>query len=165
MKKHWLYLKYVVRHKWYVFWACLEYGLLWRGIVHDLSKFRPSEWNPYANYFYGNRQEIVNSQIDFDFAWNRHQKRNDHHWQYWLLSYDNGVTGPLPMPDNCRREMLCDWIGAGKALGKPKTWEWYEANKDNMQLHSETRAWAENEIRLLKERHRVGVMLGFEKPL
>ncbi|MBZ0293912.1 MAG: DUF5662 family protein [Anaerolineae bacterium] len=44
MKKHWQYLKYVFRHKWYVFWSCVEYGLFWRGLVHDLSKFTPEEW-------------------------------------------------------------------------------------------------------------------------
>ena len=53
MKPHWIYLQYVLRHKWYVFQECLKYGLIWEGIVHDLSKFRPSEWFPYVEFLYG----------------------------------------------------------------------------------------------------------------
>lgn len=50
---YWKYFKYVLRHKWYVFLACLKYGLIWRGIVHDLSKFKPDEFIAYARFFYG----------------------------------------------------------------------------------------------------------------
>jgi hypothetical protein len=41
------------------------------------------------------------------------------------------------------REMVADWMGAGRALGKPDTRGWYEANKDKQQLHPETRALVE----------------------
>lgn len=174
MKKHLLYARYVFRHKWFVLLACFHRGLIWRGIKHDWSKFLLSEWRPYANYFYGPKRPDVgttgyNHQLHqdddaFNVAWNYHQKRNDHHWQYWILNYDDGGVVLLPMPERCRTEMLCDWIGAGRAQGKPKTWEWYEANKDKMQLHPETRAWIEEELRKMKEIHRVGVMMGFEKP-
>lgn len=61
---------------------------------------------------------------------------------------------PDPMPDVYRREMLADWLGAGRAQGKPKTWEWYEANKGKMILHPETRAWIEARLAELKEYHR-----------
>jgi hypothetical protein len=37
------------------------------------------------------------------------------------------------------REMVADWMGAGRALGKPDTRAWYEANKDKMILHPATR--------------------------
>lgn len=215
MKKHFQYLSYVVRHKWFVFLACLEYGLIWRGIKHDWSKFLPSEWFPYVEYFYGKKVahptekvlkdgEFVSRMITpepiqcaFDIAWNYHQKRNSHHWQYWLLTPDNprpnfthqshdggqshgyirSVDGrydvaiihddsinwwkpdwkivkqlerdlfntpvPLDMPLADRKEMLADWRGAGRALGKPDTKAWYLQNRDNMQLHPDTRAWVE----------------------
>lgn len=216
MKKHFQYLKYLLRHKWYVFLACLQYGLVWRGIKHDWSKFLPSEWFPYVEYFYGAKVERPNTKrMDknhqlvpimeapevvkkaFDVAWNYHQKRNSHHWQYWLLtpdnprpnftmqSYDGGMTHtyirsvdgkmdvaiihdselkywkpdgqgvmqlnrdllntpiPLDMPIADRKEMLADWRGAGRALGKPDTKAWYLQNRDNMHLHPNTRAWVE----------------------
>jgi len=47
------YAWYIIRHKWFVFLECGKRGLVWRGITHDLSKLRPSEWAPYADYFYG----------------------------------------------------------------------------------------------------------------
>ena len=52
MKKYTKYLNYVLRHKWYVMIECFKRGQYWRGIMHDMSKFRPSEFIPYAIYFY-----------------------------------------------------------------------------------------------------------------
>lgn len=165
MKKHFLYLKYVLRHKWYVFLACLEYGLIWRGIKHDWTKFLPSEWFPYVEYFHGAKRPDIGKtgynhalhQDDtaFNYAWNHHQKANAHHWQYYVLNYDDGRTLLLPMLELDRKEMIADWRGAGKAQGKPKTWEWYDANKEKMQLHPETRAWVEAEMALLKRDYEI----------
>lgn len=48
------YLRYVIRHKWFVLIAGLRVGApLWRLIIHDWSKFLPCEWRPYAKFFYG----------------------------------------------------------------------------------------------------------------
>lgn len=87
---------YVVRHKWFVFVACYRLGIPWRGLVHDLSKFLPSEWIPYTNFFYGPKPSPRDStgyykptdtgDKAFDFAWLLHQKRNRHHWQWWLTA-------------------------------------------------------------------------------
>ena len=214
MKMHLKYLWYVLRHKWFVFVECCRLGIPWRGLTHDLSKFRPREWFPYARWFYGTwpprSRSLLHAQLGmttvryredvkcaFDMAWLHHQKRNDHHWQYWLLSPDipveewtltsmdgglteirltyrptkvdvfisdsargepaaplqyevarklNSFPEPLAMPDRCRREMLADWRGAGRALGKPDTQAWYLKNKECIQLHPETRAWIEAQL-------------------
>jgi hypothetical protein len=153
--KHLRYLHYVVRHRWFVFVAACRLGIPWRGFVHDLSKFRWSEWKPYADYFYG-RDSSKNREANkdkkpydtgdaaFDYAWLLHQKRNRHHWQYWMLPLDDGGTRCLPMPDRYRREMVADWIGAGMAITGRKDWRpWYERNKSTIRLHPETRAWVE----------------------
>lgn len=170
MRKHLQYLWYVLRHKWYVFGYCLNYGLVWRGLVHDLSKFRPSEWFPYTNYFYGSNVFDLGSvgykhkfdllEVEFNYAWNAHQKRNSHHWQYYVLSEDEGKTVVLEMPLADRQEMIADWRGAGKAQGKPFVWEWYEANKGKMQLAPETRAWVEAEMDEIYTDYRRRGMLG-----
>jgi hypothetical protein len=141
--KHLKYLSYVLRHKWYVFVECCKMGIPLRGLLHDISKFLPSEWFPYANYFYGKKHRPDPA---FDFAWLLHQKRNPHHWQWWILQEDEGDVKIFPMPDKYRKEMLADWRGAGKALGKPDTKAWYLANKDRMILHPETRAWIEEQL-------------------
>ena len=161
---HVKYLRYVLRHKWYVFLACLALRVpLWQAVLHDWSKFLPGEWFPYARYFYGPSEPPINYgelfarqnhaanvaawkedlQRAFDAAWLHHQHASPHHWQHWVLREDNGDTKVLPMPERYAREMVADWMGAGRALGKPDTRGWYEANKDKQQLHPETRALVE----------------------
>jgi len=52
-----------------------------------------------------------------------------------------------PMSHDARLEMLCDWIGAGKAQGfGNNTAKWYLENKDKMKLHPITREWVEMQI-------------------
>lgn len=173
MKPHFQYLRYVLRHKWFVFLACLEYHdwrLILRGIIHDWTKFLPREWFPYVQYFYGGQRKDVgtagyNHQLHqddnaFNVAWNHHQKKNDHHWQFWILNYDDGRVFTLPMSDLARKEMVADWRGAGRAQGKPNTWEWYAANKDKMTLHPNTRQWVEEEMKKLERMARIGLSLG-----
>lgn len=161
MSKYAKYIWYVIRHKWYVFLECATAGLWWRGIVHDLSKFRWSELKPYANHFYGPKKDVGRDETgyykptdtgnpSFDFAWFLHQKRNDHHWQYWVLPEEAEGVKVLPMSDKARREMIADWCGASKAQGHGGlegdngVKAWYQKHGHKMQLHPETRAWVED---------------------
>lgn len=55
--KHWYYLTYLLKHKWFVFVAGRKVRApVWRLLVHDWSKFLPSEWGAYADHFYGEPQ-------------------------------------------------------------------------------------------------------------
>lgn len=146
---------------------CFREGMYWRGIIHDMSKFRPSEFFPYAKHFHnpdgsstvirdktGYYKPTDTGDKKFDFAWLLHQKRNRHHWQWWTLPEDDGGIKVLEMSRNDVREMICDWVGAGKAQGyvSPKndkyleTRAWYIKNKDNMILGTNTRRYIENII-------------------
>lgn len=63
IRAHRRYLRYVLLHKAYVFAAGVRLNgwsprWLWRLLIHDLSKFRPSEWRPYVAMFYGEAPEI-----------------------------------------------------------------------------------------------------------
>ncbi len=158
--KHLRYLKYVVRHKWFVFVAGLELGVpVVRLFFHDWTKLLPREWLPYTEFFYGDHMSREQAfALDYDFpvpadvelafeqAWLHHQNKNDHHWQYWIRLGDDGTELVLEMPDVCQREMLADWRGAGRALGKPDTLVWYTKNRDKMRLHPNTRHWIEVKI-------------------
>lgn len=158
MRSHLKYLIYVLRHKWFVLVECFRIGLIWRGIKHDWSKFLPSEWIPYTHYFYPNGKAAARRDATgyykptdtgdaaFDFAWLLHQKRNRHHWQWWILPLDDGGFKVLEMPLRDRQEMLCDWRGAGRAQGKPDTLAWYTKNKDRMMLGPVTRHYVETRI-------------------
>lgn len=145
MRRHWQYLKYVVRHKWFVFLACLDLGVpIWHAVLHDWTKFTPGEWFPYARTFYEtNGQKRYFPTDAFAAAWNSHQKRNKHHWQHHMITWDKGHTECLRMPDKYIREMVADWRGAGRALGKPDIVAWYVSNRDNIQLHPDTRKLVE----------------------
>jgi hypothetical protein len=65
VKAHLHYLRYLVRHKWFVLQAGLKTGApLWRLLIHDWSKFLPVEWRAYVRTFYGPFQ--VGSQVEID---------------------------------------------------------------------------------------------------
>lgn len=149
MNKHIKYLQYIFRHKWYVFLECCKCGLIWQGIIHDWSKFLLDEWIPYANYFYGGdtRKDrfYTPSQgtSEFNYAWLKHQHRNPHHWQHWVLQEDDGGKFAMEMPSKYALEMVCDWRGAGKAQGHNDTLDWYMRNKNKMILNEFTRNYVE----------------------
>lgn len=160
---YWKYFKYLIKHKWFVTVECFKHGLFWRGLMHDVSKFRPSEFFPYATFFYGRKggdgiktgrdksgyySAGVTVDDAFNFAWLLHQKRNDHHWQWWWLKLDDGEQRCFVMSIDAMMEMICDWVGAGRAItGKksPKddpykeTREWYMKNYDKIMLHQSIR--------------------------
>lgn len=145
------YLKKLLLHKWFVFLECAKIGMPIAGIVHDWSKFLPDEFIPYARYFNTDRRDkygdydVGKADNDaFLVAWLKHQHRNPHHWQYWILLPDEYPTHIIAMPERYWREMIADWRGAGRAYtGKDNTTEWYQRNKDKMRLHPETRIQVE----------------------
>lgn len=170
MIAHLKYLRYVLRHKWFVLLGCLKTGApLHLAILHDWSKFLLSEWWPYVRYFYGNYPDLdyvtaarrgyhgrLRDDVarEFNVAWLHHQRRNKHHWQYWLLTEDERTDGshlpvPLVMPDRYVREMVADWYGAGRALNKPDTRGWYETNRHHMIMHPQTRRRVEQLLEAL----------------
>lgn len=156
---HLKYLRYLVRHKWFVLVAGLRYGAtFWRLLIHDWSKFLPSEWVPYAQNFYWTQEQKSAETMDaigryglcemapwghfvgdrFASAWNLHQKRNKHHWQFWLVTQDSGETFPVGMPEKYVREMVADWAGAGRAI--TGAWEvatWWQKNRGKIRLRTE----------------------------
>jgi len=158
--KYLKYLSYLLRHKYYVTIECFKIGLYWQGIVHDLSKLRPSEFFPYVNFFYSNEKEENDSRqnrygkpdiedIKFDTAWLKHIHRNPHHWQHWILQKDDGENKCLPMPNKYKKEMIADWRGAGKAQGHGNNIiEWYTENRLKMIFHPTTRMLIEEELKI-----------------
>jgi hypothetical protein len=144
---HFKYLKYILKHKYYVLIECFKNGIYWRGIAHDIDKFYPDEWISYVRFTYsgnfhrdktGYYNPVESPDEGFIKAWFLHQKRNQHHWQYWILPQEEGKIKVLPMPKKVILEMMCDWVGASKANNRGG-WEgvkiWYGANKNKMVFH------------------------------
>jgi hypothetical protein len=168
MIAHLKYARYILRHKYYVFLAGLATGApWWRLVLHDWSKLTPAEWGPYVTFFYGkkttNAARLEQRRRDFDAAWLHHQHANKHHWQHWILRNDNGETAVLKMPERYVREMVADWMGAGRAI--TGAWEvaaWYEKNHTRIILHPLTRVRV---LRLLTTNPRVVALRGAQVPM
>ena len=101
------------KHKLWVFWYLLGAcrALLWRAIVHDLSKYSKAE----APYFerslpklrsleYGS-DEYMAAVDSLGPALENHYQKNTHHPEHWTC----GFRGMSPLD---RIEMLCDWRAA-----------------------------------------------------
>jgi len=89
----WSYTRNLMRHKYFVFIEAWKLGIPLLGLIHDISKFSPGEFLPYAAYNFGNpHSNSASVKEAFDIAWNHHQKRNMHHWQAWLYVRLDNLT-------------------------------------------------------------------------
>lgn len=132
MRYFWL----IWRHKWFVFLAGLRTGApIWRLVVHDWTKFLPSELPHYQRQFFGKADDPAG----FIACWIHHQNHNPHHWEYWVprTGHTRCVppypdNEPIPMPEWACREMVADWMGASRAYEgrRPSAgnWPWLEKN-------------------------------------
>jgi len=150
-------LKYAwltIKHKWFVFLAGLKTGAsILDLLLHDMSKFTPSELKHYGRQFFGGATDPDG----FLGAWIHHQNTNKHHWEYWIPRTAHSRSDPptpdnepIPMPKKYVNEMVADWMGAGRAYeGKwPNLldWEWLNENKPKMNLHPITKVRIEMAI-------------------
>ena len=137
IKNIWLHFKKICKHKYYVGKYCFKMGLYWQGITHDLSKFSPIEFFESAKYYQGDKSPIDECKKinGVSYGWQHHKGRNPHHYEYWVDNLDNGGQ-PLIMPKKYAKELIADYIGAGKAyMGKNFTYkkelEWWKNKKEN----------------------------------
>lgn len=131
----------VLTHKKEVFKACCKVGIPIQGIFHDMSKFSPTEFAESVKYYCGDRSPIdaCKEANGYSMAWFHHRGRNKHHWEYWVDNFDKGME-PVQMPFKYALEMLCDFIGAGKAYhGKDftyhKEWVWWLNKRKTVVMH------------------------------
>lgn len=137
----------ITRHKFFVMVACFRCGLIWQGLLHDMSKYSPVEFFASAKYFQGNGSPIDKEKNEhgYSVAWQHHKGKNPHHWHYWT-DFEDGKLIVLKMPPRFVIEMVCDWVGAGKAYNKGN-WnldtlkQWYAKNRDIYYLHTSTKAY------------------------
>ena len=136
------YLKYffkILKHKYYVFIAGLALDVpLYRLLKHDMSKFSIYEFKQYTRYF--SKKDNLN---EFRIAWQHHKNHNDHHWQYWIDTDDREIEY-IDMPEVCIKEMVADWLAAGKAYkGKwpdLNNWTWFNENYPKIKISDLTRS-------------------------
>ena len=119
------HFKVITKHKWVVFKLCCKVGQPWRGLVHDLSKYSPTEFWEGVKYFNGKHSPITDCKKaeGYSKAWLHHKGRNKHHTDYWVDLSAQDKTPIIPYPYVA--EMLCDKIAAGMIyMGKEWTKEY-----------------------------------------
>lgn len=145
--KYWKYFKYVMEHKKNVFIECWKAGLYVHAFTHDLSKLRPSEFFPYAKFFF-EKKDISN----FQTGWLFHQKRNKHHWNYWVLINEKNEIIPLQMPHKYIIQMVCDWGGMSRKFGDTPE-QYYKINESNFILHPLTILGIDVELKMRRVKY------------
>ncbi len=132
------HLKTVLKHKWIVFKFAIRAGVPLRGLMHDLSKFSPTEFIESAKYYQGGKRSpipIAKKEIGYSKAWLHHKAKNKHHLEYW---YDHDLKEQPIVPFKYCAEMVCDKLSANKVyLGNAWTKEaeleyWVNVERDKV---------------------------------
>lgn len=141
MKSFFGHLRNIIVHKYWVFHYCRIFGITWRGIVHDLSKFHPTEFFESVRYYQGTSSPIpvCKKANKISYGWQHHKGRNPHHYEYWVDNLDNGTPTYHNIPYEYLMEMLADWFAAGRTY-KGKDFkvmdevEWWREKRENPNL-------------------------------
>ena len=150
----------VTKHRHVVFDHCRKAGIPIRGLLHDLSKYSPTEFIPGAKYYTGTRSPNEGERGDYGFscAWMHHKGRNRHHFEYWT-DYDpvTHKMSPVKMPVKFVAEMFCDRVAAGKIYNGSKytddsPLEYFNRGKQRRIIHPETSALIESLLVMLSEK-------------
>lgn len=142
MNKVICHFKLVTKHRWYVFKNCCRAGIPLQGLLHDLSKFSPTEFFESAKYYTGDRSPIDNCKDaqGVSYGWMHHKGRNPHHWEYWVDEVGSENPVGRKMPYKYAVEMICDYIGAGQAY-QGKNWtpegqlKWWKEKRKHVRMH------------------------------
>ena len=153
------HVKTVMRHRRCVIAHCANAGILWRGLMHDLSKYSYTEFSEGVRFFQGTRSpnEGERDVKGYSAAWMHHKGRNRHHFEYWTdYSPETKQVAPVKMPLIFVKEMFCDRVAASKVYqGKNYTdshpLEYFLRAKGKRIIHPETSDLLESWLVMLKE--------------
>ena len=156
------HLRTINHHKRLVMEHCFKVGLYRQGLLHDLSKYTPSEFLVGCKYYQGTRSpnNAEREAIGYSSAWLHHKGRNKHHYEYWIdysVDPEEGIVGQK-MPVKYVVEMFMDRIAASKTYqGKNYTdkhpLEYYEkgAARLGRMVHPDTARLLHHLLRMLAE--------------
>ena len=162
MGKVWKHFKTVTYHKYLVAQGCFRVGLYRQGLMHDLSKYSPTEFLAGVRYYQGTRSPNNAEREDkgYSAAWLHHKGRNRHHYEYWTdysLQGPPGTIVPVPMPDRYIAEMIMDRIAAckvyqGEAYTDESPLTYYSRGTTRAPMHPDTREKLETVLYMLAEK-------------
>jgi hypothetical protein len=149
----------ITKHRHKVIAHCFKAGIPWRGLLHDLSKYTPSEFLAGARFYKGTRSpnEAEREEFGYSSAWLHHKGRNRHHFEYWTdYNPQTKRVGPVKMPLVFVKEMFCDRVAASKIYqGENYTdkhpLDYFLKGKANRSIHPETSDLIESWLAILAE--------------
>lgn len=131
MIKAWKHLCTILHHKNLVRAGCFKIGLYKQGLLHDMSKYTPTEFLVGCKYYQGTMSPNNAEREDkgYSAAWLHHKGRNKHHMEYWIdygvgdgrdgQKTHRGICG-MKMPIKYVAEMYVDRVSASKNYQRDK---------------------------------------------
>lgn len=154
----------ITRHKNLVLIGCFKIGLYKQGILHDLSKYGPTEFLVGCKYYQGYMSPNNAERLDkgYSSAWLHHKGRNKHHLEYWI-DYavaedsdgdDHTTMVGMKMPIKYVCEMFIDRVSASKNYLKDKYTDnspltYYEKSYTHYIINEDTAALLEFLLKML----------------
>ena len=161
--KAWKHYCTITHHKHLVMKGCFAVGLYKQGLLHDLSKYTPTEFLVGCKYYQGTMSPNNAERKDkgYSSAWLHHKGRNKHHMEYWI-DYGAGENGlgheglcgmKLPLVV----EMYVDRVAASKNYQKERytdrsALDYYLNGQKFHVLHEDTKALLELLLYMLAAR-------------
>ena len=142
---------------------CFKLGIYRQGLMHDLSKYSPSEFIPGVKYYQDGHRSPNNAQREDEGvskAWLHHKGRNKHHFEYWI-DYDvdgnRTVLAGMKMPVKYVAEMFCDRVAASRIYNKEKykdsdPLDYYIKGLGHYIMHPETDELLHNLLKMLADK-------------
>lgn len=159
----WKHFRTITKHKLMVMRYCFRIGLYKQGLLHDLSKYSPSEFLVGCKYYQGTRSpnNAEREDIGVSMAWLHHKGRNKHHYEHWV---DYAVNDPehvimgAKMPRKYVAEMVMDRISAsrtylGDAYDQTQPLTYFLKSKPKLWfVHPQTKKELEGLLRMLADK-------------
>ena len=157
--KAWKHFSTITAHKILVMKGCFKVGLYRQGLLHDMSKYGPTEFLAGCKYYKGYMSPNNAERFDkgYSSAWLHHKGRNKHHWEFWTdYAPDvNHLTG-CRMPEKYVVEMFLDRVAASKNYNRGEyqdyfPLDYYLKGRDHYSLHPDTKRLLEKLLHMLAE--------------
>ena len=155
------HFKTITAHKMLVMHYCFKLGLYKQGLLHDLSKYSPTEFIQGVRYYQGTRSpnNAEREAKGYSEAWLHHKGRNKHHYEYWI-DYNPKTGIPLTcakMPDKYFLEMFCDRVAAsrnynGANYTDADAYNYFMRSKEGSLMHPEDKKRLDFLLKMLKDK-------------
>ena len=157
--RFWKHFMTVTKHRWLVMLGCFRIGLYWQGLIHDLSKYSPTEFRVGVRYYQGHRSPngAEREEKGYSEAWMHHKGRNRHHYEYWTdLDRRTRRYEPIPVPRRYLAEMIMDRRAAcmtyeGSAYTDASALAYHRRSLEKDLMHPETSRQLEFLLTMLRD--------------